>query len=236
MEIPVGFQTLDEQKLAQIEKWYKSACIEFITEKFGRIIMGADVHCLRTHAAHFSELWINDQIINHFMELLARRSNGNVQFIDSQFYPPYCKYGYKNVKSLTKQKNIFNYDMVLVPLLVNGNHWCLGVISPPQRHIQLYDSMRCADRDYDYVFEKLFDFLKDECNERFDNPLDTSEWIRDCVDDIPQQSNGFDCGVFVCVYAEYVTRNQYDINFAQEHIAYFRKKILFEICSGELLN
>ena len=25
--------------------------------------------------------------------------------------------------------------------------------------------------------------------------------------DIPQQTNGFDCGIFVCKYAEHITRN-----------------------------
>ena len=29
---------------------------------------------------------------------------------------------------------------------------------------------------------------------------------RPVLQDIPKQRNGFDCGVFVCMYAEYVTR------------------------------
>jgi sentrin-specific protease 1 len=51
---------------------------------------------------------------------------------------------------------------------------------------------------------------------------------------IPQQKNGYDCGVFVCMFAEYLSRNE-SFDFDQKHMDYFRRKITYEIVHNKLL-
>ncbi len=53
-------------------------------------------------------------------------------------------------------------------------------------------------------------------------------------DEIPQQQNAYDCGVFACTYAEHITRNA-SFSFEQKNMPYFRLKMRYEILTGELL-
>lgn len=52
--------------------------------------------------------------------------------------------------------------------------------------------------------------------------------------DIPQQKNGRDCGVFCLQFAEYLSRRQ-NFDFEQKHTAYFRKRMLYETLKKTLL-
>lgn len=63
---------------------------------------------------------------------------------------------------------------------------------------------------------------------------DTSDFSLENMEDIPQQMNGSDCGMFSCTFAEFITRNA-KITFKQEDMPYLRKKMVVEIMSGELL-
>jgi Ulp1 family protease len=44
------------------------------------------------------------------------------------------------VKKWTKNRNIFNNDILLLPINVGRVHWCLAVIHPNEKKIQLFDS------------------------------------------------------------------------------------------------
>ena len=45
--------------------------------------------------------------------------------------------------------------------------------------------------------------------------LDTEDWSTEIVQDIPQQMNGSDCGMFACKFAEYISRGA-KITFTQD--------------------
>lgn len=53
-------------------------------------------------------------------------------------------------------------------------------------------------------------------------------------EELPQQKNAHDCGVFACTFAEHLTRNA-PLNFDQDHMKYFRIKMMYEILTGRLL-
>ena len=50
----------------------------------------------------------------------------------------------------------------------------------------------------------------------------------------PQQSNGSDCGVFMTRTADYLARDA-RLDFTQEDIEYFRRRMVYEIMSTSLL-
>jgi len=52
--------------------------------------------------------------------------------------------------------------------------------------------------------------------------------------DNPKQMNGSDCGMFSCMYAEYLSRKA-KINFSQSDMPYFRRKMAYEISIARLL-
>ncbi len=53
--------------------------------------------------------------------------------------------------------------------------------------------------------------------------------------DIPRQLNSYDCGVFVCKFAEYVIYNNNNPNimwnFSQKDMERFRKELMLEIAN-----
>lgn len=52
--------------------------------------------------------------------------------------------------------------------------------------------------------------------------------------DSPQQQNGYDCGVFTCTAAYYVSK-AIPLAFSQKDMKALRRKMAFEILSKELL-
>ena len=52
--------------------------------------------------------------------------------------------------------------------------------------------------------------------------------------DSPKQENGFDCGMFVCMYADYMLNNLPE-QFSQNDMPMLRQKICYCILTGKLL-
>ena len=60
------------------------------------------------------------------------------------------------------------------------------------------------------------------------------EW-ETCIETVPLQNNGYDCGVFVCKFAEFICE-QLPFKFDQKNMPYFRRRMVAEILRGELLE
>lgn len=88
----------------------------------------------------------------------------------------------------------------------------------------------------DEACEILFDYLQKESRDKKGQELNTSGWIRHSKtrNEIPQQMNGSDCGMFTCKYADYITKDK-PITFTQKHMPYFRKRMVWEIVNRKLL-
>jgi Ulp1 family protease len=50
----------------------------------------------------------------------------------------------------------------------------------------------------------------------------------------PQQYNGYDCGVFISMFADFISEDIPLLNFNQSDMPLFREKICLHITSGEL--
>ena len=55
------------------------------------------------------------------------------------------------------------------------------------------------------------------------------------VPDVPQQTNQYDCGVFLCQYAESISRRMHP-SFPQNDMPSLRRNMVWEIMKGRLLN
>ena len=77
----------------------------------------------------------------------------------------------------------------------------------------------------------LFQYLKDEWKDKkmggdFPN---ADEWqLISTTGETPMQHNGFDCGVFTCIFADFISMG-YDVAFNQEHINKCRNLIALSI-------
>ncbi|KAF3591085.1 hypothetical protein DY000_02026610 [Brassica cretica] len=71
-------------------------------------------------------------------------------------------------------------------------------------------------------------YLGDEVKEESEKDIDVSSWDMEFVEDLPQQQNGYDCGMFMLKYIDFFSRGL-GLYFSQEHMPYFRLKTAKEI-------
>lgn len=84
--------------------------------------------------------------------------------------------------------------------------------------------------------DALMKYLKDEHMDKRGTPLPDSEcWLlQPCVrNNTPQQHNGFDCGVFSMLFADFISDNL-PLYFEQQNIPDMRVKICASILAGKL--
>lgn len=180
--------------------------------------------------------WLNDEVINFYMELVKYRSEQvdflpKVHVMNTFFVGKLLQQGYSGVRRWTRKVDIFGVDVIPVPVHMGGVHWCMAIIHMRDKTIKYYDSMGHPNPT---VLEALEQYLKEESLDKRKIPFDTSDWSIQSVRDCPMQENGSDCGVFSCMFAEFISRDS-KISFTQQHMQYFRRKMVYEISSGRLL-
>ncbi|KAH8386409.1 hypothetical protein KR093_000341, partial [Drosophila rubida] len=203
-----------------------------LVSKFSLNITRSDINTLT------GSCWLNDEIINFYMNLLTDRSETkkgklpSVYAMNTFFIPRLLQNGHSAVKRWTRKIDLFNKDIIPVPVHVGGVHWCMAIIHMRNKTIRYYDSMGKPNQ---MVLNALESYLREESLDKRKVPFDTSDFKIESVQNVPQQTNGSDCGVFSCMFAEYITRDQ-PLSFSQENMEYFRKKMVLEICGGALWN
>ncbi|KAK6165340.1 hypothetical protein SNE40_022286 [Patella caerulea] len=179
--------------------------------------------------------WLNDQVINFYLKMLMERGDGDnmarVHAFNTFFYPKLARCGHSGVRRWTKRVDVLSADFILVPVHL-GVHWCLAIIDFRKKSIRYYDSM---GGNNDTCLNVLKQYLIDECLDKKKQTFDLTGWSTVAVKDIPQQINGCDCGMFSCVFAEYITRGA-KITFTQDDMPNFRRKMVYEIVTRKLLQ
>lgn len=203
---------------------------EVLSEGFGLSLTRKDLQTL-------SNLnWLNDEVINFYMNLLVERSKDpglpSVNTFNTFFFPKLRNSGYSAVRRWTKRMDIFSRDILLVPVHL-GVHWCLSVVDFRKKAVMYFDSM---GGNNDEACRILFEYLQQESKDKKGKEMDTSGWSLQSKkrNEIPQQMNGSDCGMFTCKYADYITKDR-PITFTQKHMPYFRRKMVWEIVNHRLL-
>ncbi|KAG9443770.1 hypothetical protein H6P81_015110 [Aristolochia fimbriata] len=202
---------------------HESSNIEITREK---------MQCLRPGA------WLNDEVINLYLELLKERERSNhTKFLNCHFFNTFFYkklisgrngYDYKAVRRWTTQRKIgyglLDCDKIFVPIHKEV-HWCLAVINVKDEKFQYLDSLGGRDSR---VLNVLAKYLVDEAKDKSNKDINVSSWEQEFVEDLPEQQNGWDCGMFMIKYADFYSRGL-DLCFSQEHMPYFRRRTVKEI-------
>lgn len=152
--------------------------------------------------------WLNDEVINVYFQILAGenarfqadpRSSGSVPRIavfNSFFYSRLCSQGYSAVQRWTRRwkRPLLDLDTVLFPINVGNTHWTLGVIDVAESTVSYLDSMGGRDAAFGTTLQSYLNAVANDMGRP------RRSW-RVTYPRVPQQSNGFDCGVFVCAMA-----------------------------------
>ena len=102
--------------------------------------------------------WLNDEIINFYMQMIVARADGNKENLRSVYtfstfvHHRLLDVGYNGVKRWTKKVDLFSYSLILAPVHL-GEHWYLATIDMDAETFTNYDSMggnnkECLDLGY----------------------------------------------------------------------------------------
>ena len=94
----------------------------------------------------------------------------------------------------------------------------MGVVNIGLKQVCYYDSMSASAGQIAFFGETMLRWVKDEHQNKKGAPLpDENMWKVVHPEHVPQQKNGFDCGVFMVTVAEYLSR-RVELTFTQEDI------------------
>jgi len=155
------------------------------------------------------------------MKLIMAKCN-NIFAFSTFFYSKLSSQGYKSVSHWHKDTDLFGNRLLLFPVhLEELSHWCLVVANVSKRQLSCLDSL---GKKYQTCLKTLKRYL--------DRTSDLSYLIKE--KSVPRQSNSYDCGIFVCLYAQYLAEGLV-FNFSQRDIPATRKKIIIELLCNTLL-
>ncbi|XP_069364688.1 uncharacterized protein [Maniola hyperantus] len=144
---------------------------QLLVEKFNLRIHRRDVQTLA------GQNWVNDEVINFYMNLLMLRSDERkhlprVYATNTFFYPKLMQSGHAGLKRWTKKVDIFAHDLMIVPVHL-GVHWCLSLIKFREKKIHYLDSMGGQNQA---CLDALLKYLRDEHMDKKGQPFDDNGW------------------------------------------------------------
>jgi sentrin-specific protease 1 len=160
-------------------------------------------------------IWLCDEVINGFMNWHNKRHQTNCQMTGSHlqhyafttmFVEQLYRFGYDGVRSWTNRvpgQDLWKFKTVLFPINRNNCHWMMAVAFMDERCVRYYDSLDYGEGESPQkrYTEMILRYLRFEHYERHRRQMD--QWNEEVVA-TPKQKNGYDCGAFVCAFAEHI--------------------------------
>ncbi|KAM3337412.1 ubiquitin-like-specific protease ESD4 [Capsicum galapagoense] len=233
--IPEPFVPLTEEEQDEVSRALSKSCRRkvLVSHKNSNIeITGEILQCLRPGQ------WLNDEVVNLYLELLKEREKREPEkflkchFFSTFFYNKLISgregYNYQSVRRWTSQRKLgyclLDCDKIFVPIH-KEIHWCLAVINKRDKKFQYLDSLKGRDVN---VLKVLARYFVDEVKDKSGKSIDVSSWKQEFVEDLPEQKNGYDCGVFMIKNADFYSRD-IGLCFNQGDMPYFRKRTAKEL-------
>jgi Ulp1 family protease len=190
--------------------------------------------------------WLNDEVVNAYMAALRVRAGNDertffkVHTFSSFFYELLSAkgrgYDYARVRTWSRRFDMFALDKVFIPVHL-GNHWCLAIINFAARRFEYYDSF---GHDNEPCLSRLRRYVTDEHQDKKKEPLaGLDEWTDLVPKNIPRQTNGYDCGVFMLEFARHAMLRVDNASadsqfpFAQRDMLDIRNRIALELIEAD---
>lgn len=188
------------------------------------------VHITRKYVEMFLGLrWLGGTLISHYFQKIGDKApNCAIATTHLGTLMKGANYKYSDVKQMMVDKsgkpiNIFQKDVVLIPINEHGNHWTFAYIDMKAKTINYYNSMGGENTSF---LKKLHQWLSDEAKKNLQE-FKPEEWKYVTIDG-PKQHNGSDCGIFCCMAAQKISQGQ-PLDFTQQDIPYLRLKMMSDI-------
>jgi hypothetical protein len=126
--------------------------------------------------------------------------------------------------------------MLFFPINHDKSHWFLIVAFMQQKIIVSYDSMASTQEKDNYRAQILRWLACEKIDKKSDVPFDEKDWtLANGGNHVPEQCGGYDCGVFTCMAAEYLSNNLPLVSYSQDDVASYRVRMAYYIMRTSLL-
>lgn len=172
--------------------------------------------------------WLNDTVIEFFMKQIEKNNKRIVAF-NSFFYTSLSERGYQGVRRWMKRKKvqINDLDKIFVPVNLNQSHWALGMIDIVQKRILYVDSLSNGPNAMSFaILSDLQNYVIEESKNTIGSDFELANLS------CPQQPNGFDCGIYLCMNTLYLSQNA-PLSFDQRDAVRMRTYIAHLILSKD---
>ena len=185
-------------------------------------------------------VWLNDEVIDGYIGLVS--SERKIARTTQHFMPSFfmtkllpdegSRINYQQVRTWTKNVNLFTCEQVYVPINENNVHWTGLIADMKERRIQYYDSLGGTGRDY---MEAMLEYLGKEHMRLYGCSMDKTGWcLIPSKRSLPRQSNTYDCGVFLCLFFDYLSSKR-PFNFSAIDMPLARRRIAKSILDGKIV-
>lgn len=205
-------------------------------------MFGIHIRCSDILRLNSNQL-LNDNLVDFYLNLLCYKKSEKSEikyFSMSSFYftsyfdsiknPSIQKL--KETSNWLSNKSLFDYALILVPIC-HKMHWSLLTIDPKANTLRHYDSNQsnCL-KETKLFFDHCLDLINNE-SKKSSKIFTRKNWKCESLSGIPQQTNGVDCGVFLCQYAKLILESS-NFDFNQSQIPKIRLEMEAEIKSFDL--
>ena len=181
---------------------------------------------------------MGDKMLDFYFRLISTRKREqnwpqvfplNLAFFARLFYSGYDDAIKKNLNG----KELFKNDIILFPICMDGYYFMLCIFDLRKKELSIYDSMgRKSQMELNSVLEIIWSFLDETHRLKFNKQLSKSEFKFTIQDDAPVAKTPQDCGIYVCLYAECVTRD--DKLKLKNTSLYYRYQIMHDVVKKTL--
>ena len=197
----------------------------------GSLINLNDLQSLFGNFEKQEDNWLSNFVIDEYLSLIQSSvsTKMNVLILSWELFE---KRKIDTIANYLTKKNALNQDLILIPCNpVHLSHWYLLAVFPKEKLVVVLDSLvgNYVKPSTEKAVSKVANILKaiePNCN------LEEWTFTVNRPDDIPQQNNAQDCGVFTCLCARCLARLGPMVDAAS--ISEFRKCIIFSEHRGEL--
>lgn len=157
---------------------------------------------LKSVAPDFRKGWLYDTILDAFLYKLCK-PHPNAMFLETAVSQIINNNSLNSLRMQLGDKYFTNIENIFVAFNPNGKHWVLLVVKPKLKQIQIYDPTSKKKS----TSQTLMKFVKQLICVLLNDFGSNEVWGIVSPKHIIQRGN-YNCGVYVCWYAERILKNQ----------------------------
>lgn len=173
---------------------------------------------------------LNDNLIQFYLELLIQKTQVSMFAFPTYYYARLETIGFTTEPQRWVLSDLSRVDKFLLPIYHSREqHWSLVYVETIEKNVYHFDSLFGSSS---VVLNNVKSHFNNLIRPKLENMY---EWNSVYYNEVPRQTNGIDCGVFVCLYSRHVILER-DFSFSQRDINQWRKIIEHEIVQVNIIE